>query len=317
MLDINRLARRANVKTVNDHVSEISEIIVESVIGSFVEGVKSFFRKLKEFILAIYRAIFGGSSKSNNDSSNSSSGSSSSYNSSPSSSSSSSLSADEISIARRKSQNGYFTRNFQWNISNWDMGYLTRMTQKLDRLDMMRIHLPNGSSINTASSSIVDEISNVLAEAQNGNNSYQVHPEIISEFKSAIYYAMERSYFIADGSKYQSQIREKIVKSGYPSTLSAREISSMLDAIETTDREIDKIRPSYTSLIDLMNSAEREVNRISANNPPENVVALVNALSEMLKFKVTIVTSIEHIHIKALQDRANEYCREIRRFNNM
>lgn len=309
-------------ETANVHITTISDVnyiiresrmLTESIVGSFINAVKEFFRKLKEFVLKIYRAIFGGGSGSSGRSSGNGSSSSSSY-SSPSGSGPS-WTSDDSNIVRRKAANDYFIRNFTCNARKWDDRYLDKMLENVNKLDNVRIHIPGGNTINSSASAISREISSIIGDYRSGRARRVDAGDIAATFKSDILMAVERVYQISDGVSYESQIDEHICSDTTLSySVTSFDIENMLTAIKAEKSTTSQIETVYTRLIKDINDAEREVSSMRSDNPPEDSVKLITALSEALQYKVAVITSIEHIHIRAIRTRSAEYKRELRRF---
>lgn len=300
----------ANIVSVGDEIKFISSIN-ESIVGTLIDEIKAFFRKLKEFLLKIYHAIFGGGS------------SRSSFSSSRSSSSGSTSSgfrwtAQDSEAIRRKLYNDYFINNFKWNLHDWDNRYIDSMSDKIRKMDNIRFRTPDHRTINSSAFAISREIVRCIEDYRSSGRTPKVSDDMLISFKDEINNAVERIYEISDGVSYNELLPRKIrSETLFSHTLKYADVDRMLDIVEYEARTISEIERSYKSLMNEINAADREIQSLNVDNTPPELTKMINALTGALQYKISVITSLEHIHIKAVRDRSAEYCRELRRFNNM
>lgn len=297
----------ANIVSVRDEIKYISSMN-ESIVGTLIDEIKAFFRKLKEFLLKIYHAIFGGSG----------SGSKSSSSSSRSSSSGFRWTTQDSEAIRRKLYNDYFINNFKWNLHDWDNRYIDSMSDKVRKMDNIRFRTPDYRMINSSASAISREIVRCIEDYKSSGKTPKVSDDMLDSFKDEINNAVERIYDISDGASYSELIPRKIRSEIlFSHTLKYAEVDHMLDIVEYEARTISEIERSYKALMNEINIADREIQSLNVDNTSPELTKMINALTGALQYKISVITSLEHIHIKAVRDRSAEYCRELRRFNNM
>lgn len=296
----------ANIITTTT-VSELISVMNEGFVGSVVDNIKAFFQKLKELLYKVYHAIFGNTGSS----SRSSRGSSSQ-------SGNSGWTSQQSSAVRRKLSNDYFIRNFRWELHNWDNQYLDTMSEKIEKLDDIRLKLPGGYMINSSASAIVREITKCIRDYKSSGRSPKNPETLLEYFRNDIRHALERIYYIPDGESYQALIPKKIHSDLiFTKPLSYNEISNMVEAVENEANVTAEIERTYRSLMDDINAADREIQGLSTDDYTPELELMVNTLAQALQYKVSVITSLEHIHIRAIRERSAEYSRELLRFVNM
>lgn len=286
----------------------------EGFVSSAIDWIKELFRRMKRMLFDFYRMIFGSEYGAYQvDRFTISFGSGRSRGSYSPDGWTKQNSAD----VRAKLRNDYFIRNFEWELHDWNNRYLDTMSDRITKMDNVRFRMPNGSLVNSSAYAVAREIKDLIQDYHLGKSPRR-YRDLLSSFKDEINRALERIYDIPDGISYKELIPKKICSETITTrTLTYNDAQYMLTSVETTSDIKSRIEQSYKNLMDEINVADREIQSLQTDDLSPELSEIITALTQALQYKLSVLTSLEHIHIRAIDSRSSEFRKELRRFNNM
>lgn len=272
-----------------------TRIMNEGIIANIITKIKEFFSKLKMILRKIVSKLFGAFSSFTG---------------------ASGFTSTEDKIIRRKIDNPYFVRKFYPYTYDWNKKYLWALSDMVMKLDSVRVKLADGSQIDTASSTIVDNIVTMVNRVDAGVTSDFPHKVMKSEYQDSIDKAVKRVLNVYDVSEIEYKIRSK---EKHYRQFTKKEIYFMYEDYMKTNSYVSEIYNKYERLINCINKAESALSRIEVGNVEcsDAYVQMIQDLMYLLQYKVKIINSIEHIHIEKLRERATEYERLLHIFINL
>lgn len=290
-----------NLRESNDNLPTLKPIS-ENIIEDIVEFIKELFHKLKEF-------LFGESQKTTSPSSSSSS--SSGYRNSSSPYNVDYTNGIDENTLKSRMYNNYFISRFNIRVHNWDNRTIDNMSYLTNKLDTIRITLPDGTQIDSSAVSIVSAIVNKI-NAFNSGEEFTIKKEFdcAAEFKDSINRSVER-VFAVSSDNLSTTLKERAKSSKvFERKTNSAELRDMYETVKSTQIELNRISAIYRDLAKSIQTAENKINNLHIDEDSPNsseFTHMIKELANMLQYKVKIINSVEHIHIQCIKERANEY----------
>lgn len=286
---------QSDFDAMNEALSVEPNFLNEGVFANIVAKVKEIFSKIKMFLKKIVSKIFGLFGASDMVSN---------------------FNGNEGKIILRKIDNPYFVRKFYPETYDWNKQYLWSLSDMVQKLDSVRVKLPDGTQIDTASTTIVDTIVDKVNRVEAGVASDLPFKIMKLDYQDAIDKAVKRIFNVYDVSEIADKIRSR---NKHRRQFTKKEIYFMYDDLNKSRDYISKVYNVYEGLINRIDKAESAISRIDVDNIECNdgYVQMIQDLMYLLQYKVKVINSIEHIHIEKLRERNDEYDRLLRIFMNL
>lgn len=286
---------QSDFDAMNEALSVEPNFLNEGVFANIVAKVKEIFSKIKMFLKKIVSKIFGLFGASDMISN---------------------FNGNEGKIILRKIDNPYFVRKFYPETYDWNKQYLWSLSDMVQKLDSVRVKLPDGTQIDTASTIIVGTIVDKVNRVEAGVASDLPFKIMKLDYQDAIDKAVKRIFNVYDVSEIADKIRSR---NKHCRQFTKKEIYFMYDDLNKSRDYISKVYNVYEGLINRIDKAESAISRIDVDNIEcnEGYVQMIQDLMYLLQYKVKIINSIEHIHIEKLRERNDEYDRLLRIFMNL
>lgn len=228
----------------------------------------------------------------------------------------SNFNSTESKIILRKIDNPSFVRKFYPETYDWNKQYLWSLSDMVQKLDSVRVKLPDGTQIDTASTAIVDTIADKVNRVEAGVISELPFKVMRLDYLDAIDKAVKRIFNVYDVSEIADKIRSH---NKHRRQFTKKEIYFMYDDLNKSGDHISQVYNIYEDLINRIDKAESAISRIDVDHIEWNVsyVQMIQDLMYLLQYKAKVIHSIEHIHIEKLHERNDEYNRLLRIFINL
>lgn len=208
----------------------------------------------------------------------------------------------------RKRDRFYCARTYEMH--EWNNRYVSALNDMVDKLDAIRIKLPDGSFVNTSADGIAEAIRSKVELFNSGSTpDMKSSDSDYSRYKEEIDQAIERIFNVSSYTYTESIYRRIKPDMMRTTNLNERLVNDMFEILDCEHDDLSYIHQRYQYLIKNIEAAEAALNHVSISRDGDTsgYIKLIQDLALLLQYKVQIINSIELVHTKVISERATEY----------